>query len=167
MSTLQPSSSSSHVGESTQLVHDTNKNNSMLLAGTTIQSMHDTTKHNSILLVGKPNTNLVETWGRVQYAMTQLQKISLRIVQCHTTTMRPCQRIQLVLSLRPSTSGFRPRGGARDINRTVQFISIVWYSYIHEQANNTRVPDQRGTHVHFVGARADALGCIWLKNDLS
>ena len=48
-----------------------------------------------------------------------------------------------------------------------RLISIVWYSCISEQAISTRVPDQRGTHVHFVGARADALGCIWLKNDLS
>ena len=139
----------------------------MLLAGTTTQSMHDTTKHNSILLVGTTDTNLVETWGRVQYAVTHLAGIPMRIVQFHTTTVRPCQRIQLVLSLRPSTSGLRPRGGARDTNRTVQFISIVWYSYFNEQAISTCVPDQRGTHVHLVGARADALGCIWLKNDLS
>ena len=65
-------------------------------------------------------------------------------------------RIQLVLSLRPHTPVLWSRGGTRDINRIVQL-------HINEQAISTCVPDQRGTHVRFVGARADALGCIWLK----
>ena len=41
------------------------------------------------------------------------------------------------------------------------------YSYNNEQAIRARVPDQRGAHVCVVGAGANALGCIWLKNDLS
>ena len=47
----------------------------------------------------------------------------------------------------------------------VQGILIVMYRYDNEQTIRTREkPIKGGAHVCVVGDRADALGCIWLKN---
>ena len=48
----------------------------------------------------------------------------------------------------------------------VQWILIVMYSYNNEQAIRTcEEPIKGGARACVVGGRADALGCIWLKND--